>query len=60
MTRIFKNLMANQSGAVTVDWIVLTAAIAGLGIAVLASVSEETHRMAADTQTYLIDLQPEG
>ena len=29
---------ASESGAVTVDWVVLTAAIVGLGIAVVASV----------------------
>jgi len=33
-----KNFHNDESGAVTVDWVVLTAAIVGLGIAVLASV----------------------
>ena len=36
LTRNFKN---DEDGAVTVDWVVLTAAIVGLGIAVLGSVS---------------------
>ncbi|MEL7026603.1 MAG: hypothetical protein AAGO57_05135 [Pseudomonadota bacterium] len=31
--------LTSEDGAVTVDWVVLTAAIVGLGIAVLASVS---------------------
>ena len=35
-----KNFAADESGAVTVDWVVLTAAIVGLGIAVIASVSD--------------------
>ena len=34
--KIFRN---DESGAVTVDWVVLTAAIVGLGIAVITSVS---------------------
>lgn len=34
-----KNFRNDEDGAVTVDWVVLTAAIVGLGIAVLASVS---------------------
>ena len=34
-----KNFTADESGAVTVDWVVLTAAIVGLGIAVIAAVS---------------------
>ncbi|MGR3434651.1 MAG: hypothetical protein ACU0CO_07165 [Shimia sp.] len=29
---------ADQSGAVTIDWVVLTAALVGLGVAVAASV----------------------
>jgi Flp pilus assembly pilin Flp len=33
-----KNFAADESGAVTVDWVVLTAAIVGLGIAVVVSV----------------------
>ncbi len=36
---LVKNFRNDEDGAVTVDWVVLTAAIVGLGIAVLASVS---------------------
>jgi len=36
---LIKNFRDDESGAVTVDWVVLTAAIVGLGIAVVASVS---------------------
>jgi Flp pilus assembly pilin Flp len=35
LSKKFKN---DEDGAVTVDWVVLTAAIVGLGIAVIASV----------------------
>ena len=41
--KTFKN---DESGAVTVDWVVLTAAIVGLGIAVLSSVSGGTTSLA--------------
>ncbi|WP_417274161.1 Flp family type IVb pilin [Celeribacter halophilus] len=34
-----KNFARDEDGAVTVDWVVLTAAIVGLGIAVITSVS---------------------
>ncbi|RME14776.1 MAG: pilus assembly protein, partial [Alphaproteobacteria bacterium] len=37
--KLVKNFRNDESGAVTVDWVVLTAAIVGLGIAVLSSVS---------------------
>ncbi len=36
--KLAKNFKKDEDGAVTVDWVVLTAAIVGLGIAVLASV----------------------
>ncbi|SEN78971.1 hypothetical protein [Palleronia pelagia] len=37
-----KRYNENEDGAVTVDWVVLTAAIVGLGVAVLASVTSGT------------------
>ncbi len=37
-----KTFARDEDGAVTVDWVVLTAAIVGLGIAVLASVGGAT------------------
>jgi Flp pilus assembly pilin Flp len=36
---LMKNFTKDESGAVTVDWVVLTAAIVGLGIAVLTAVA---------------------
>lgn len=39
LAKTFKN---DESGAVTVDWVVLTAAIVGLAIAVLAAVGGGT------------------
>ena len=43
---IIKNFSRDEDGAVTVDWVVLTAAIVGLGIAVLTSVSGDTTSLA--------------
>ncbi len=34
-----KNFAADESGAVTVDWVVLTAAIVGLGVALIGTIS---------------------
>ena len=39
MLNFFKNFRRDEDGAVTVDWVVLTAAIVGLGIAILTTVS---------------------
>ena len=52
-----KNLITkfrnDESGAVTVDWVVLTAAIVGLGIAVLASVSDGITDLSDETSDTL-------
>lgn len=37
MTKLINKFFADDDGAVTVDWVVLTAAIVGLGIAVMTS-----------------------
>ncbi len=42
MLNFIKNFRRDEDGAVTVDWVVLTAAIVGLGIAVLTSVGQGT------------------
>jgi Flp pilus assembly pilin Flp len=48
-----KNFAHDENGAVTVDWVVLTAAIVGLGIAVLASVRGGTTSLADKISTDL-------
>ena len=40
--KLAKTFCRDEDGAVTVDWVVLTAAIVGLGIAVLTSVGQGT------------------
>lgn len=39
---------ANEDGAVTVDWVVLSAAIIGLGFAVAQPIGEATDELAGD------------
>ena len=51
MLDYLKTFRADEDGAVTVDWVVLTAAIVGLGIAVLAAVRTGTVNMAKDIGT---------
>ncbi len=53
MFNLVKNFKNDESGAVTVDWVVLTAAIVGLGIAVLAAVSSGVNNLSSDVQTQL-------
>jgi len=46
IVNLFKTFKNDESGAVTVDWVVLTAAIVGLGIAVMVSISGSTTGLA--------------
>lgn len=48
-----RSFATDESGAVTVDWVVLTAAIVGLGIAVISSVSTGVGDLGTDIQTSL-------
>ncbi|MFY0690656.1 MAG: hypothetical protein JXR14_01885 [Paracoccaceae bacterium] len=48
-----KNFANDESGAVTVDWVVLTAALVGLGLAVMASVSSGLEDLSGDIETQL-------
>ncbi len=38
MRRLLKKFRADEAGAVTVDWVVLTAALVGLGVAVASTI----------------------
>ncbi len=48
LLNIFKNFKNDESGAVTVDWVVLTAAVVGLGLIVINAVQPQIE--AAGTQ----------
>ena len=53
MIKLFKNFSKDEGGAVTVDWVVLTAAVVGLGIAGVASVNDGIVSLAGDISTSL-------
>ncbi len=45
---MLKNFINDEAGAVTVDWVVLTAALVGLGLAVMGVVAGGIGNVAAD------------
>ena len=51
--KLTQNFRNDESGAVTVDWVVLTAAIVGLGIAVYAVVSGGIADLSGDIDNQL-------
>ena len=46
MIKFFKNFGKDDSGAVTVDWVVLTAAIVALTVAVFGTIQSHTNSLA--------------
>ena len=48
---MIKTFAQDEAGAVTVDWVVLTSAIVGLGIAVMMSVGNSTKGLADKIST---------
>jgi hypothetical protein len=57
MTRYFYSFLRDQSGAVTVDWVVLSAAVIGLGGAAMTSIGSGTTSLADCTAATISNAQ---
>lgn len=53
MIKFFKNFRKDESGAVTVDWVVLTAAVAALAGVVYTSIENGAASLTSATGSYL-------
>ena len=53
MTLILKSFGQDDSGAVTVDWVVLTAAVIGLGMVVLIPIAYSSGSSAQGISDYM-------
>jgi hypothetical protein len=51
--KLAKKFNEAEDGAVTVDWVVLTAAVVGLGVAALAAVKKGTGSLSTKINNYL-------
>ena len=51
LLNLFKAFHKDESGAVTVDWVVLTAAIVGLGLVVMNAVAPGITKLAGNIST---------
>ena len=56
MLNFIKNFRNDEDGAVTVDWVVLTAAIVALGLAVGMAVSDGATDLANDVGLELTEM----
>jgi Flp pilus assembly pilin Flp len=58
MMNFIKNFRADEDGAVTVDWVVLTAAVCGLAVAAYTSIETGATGLTAATSTFLATQNP--
>ncbi|MBY6202801.1 hypothetical protein KUV65_15605 [Maritalea mobilis] len=53
----FKTFITDDTGAVTVDWVVLTAAVVGLALAAMAVISGGVEDLSQDTSGAMTDYE---
>lgn len=53
MMKLINKFRRDENGAVTVDWVVLTAAVVGLAVAAYTSIESGASELTADTETFL-------
>ncbi|AZV77199.1 hypothetical protein EBB79_04380 [Parasedimentitalea marina] len=58
MIKFFKNFRKDEAGAVTVDWVVLTAAVAALAGVVYTSIEDGASDLTTTTGTFLSNQAP--
>lgn len=49
MSKLLKNFIRRENGAVTVDWVVLTAAIVGIAVVAYVQIEDETNLLGEAT-----------
>ncbi len=57
MIKFFKKFAKDEDGAVTVDWVVLTAAVVGLGVAGVTTVSGGVGELAESISDGVADAE---
>jgi Flp pilus assembly pilin Flp len=58
MMNFIKNFKNDESGAVTVDWVVLTAAVVGLAVAAYSSIETGASNLTSKTNSYMGTQEP--
>jgi Flp pilus assembly pilin Flp len=58
MIKFFKNFRNDEDGAVTVDWVVLTAAVVGLAVAAYSSIETGATELTGKTSSFLSAQDP--
>jgi Flp pilus assembly pilin Flp len=58
MIKFIKNFRKDEAGAVTVDWVVLTAAVVGLAVAAYTSIEGGATNLTSNTATFMSTIDP--
>jgi Flp pilus assembly pilin Flp len=58
MIKFLNKFRKDEDGAVTVDWVVLTAAVCGLAVAAYTSIETGATNLTAATSTFLATQNP--
>ena len=58
MIKFIKNFRKDEAGAVTVDWVVLTAAVVGLSAAAYSSIKTGSTDLTGKVQTFMATQDP--
>jgi Flp pilus assembly pilin Flp len=58
MKKFLNAFRKDENGAVTVDWVVLTAAVVGLAVAAYSSIEDGASTLTANTETFLGNQDP--
>ncbi|MEO9818905.1 MAG: hypothetical protein ABJ370_14910 [Paracoccaceae bacterium] len=53
MNKFLNKFRKDEDGAVTVDWVVLTAAVVGLAVAAYSAIESGAETLTTDTETFL-------
>ncbi|SFL53752.1 Flp family type IVb pilin [Shimia aestuarii] len=55
MKRFLLRFRANENGAISVEWVVLTAAMVGFLLAIMSTLGESAKQSARDTGSFIND-----
>ena len=53
MNKFLNKFRKDEDGAVTVDWVVLTAAVVGLAVAAYTAIEDGATNLTSETETFL-------
>jgi hypothetical protein len=58
MLRSLANYFTDEDGAVTVDWVVITAGVVAAAVAIFSNVESGGTELASDTETFMNNMDP--